>query len=135
MICFVDTSAFLAVLDKNDDHHIKAKTIWLELLKNKTQFVTTNFVLLETIAILQNRIGIDAVQAFNHAIYPLLDIIWIDKHLHDNGVSSVLIAGRKKLSLVDCISFNVMRQRDLQSVFTFDKHFSQQGFQTVQPAC
>ena len=131
MKCFVDTSAFIAILDKNDDHHARAKMAWLRLLKEKCEFVTTNFVLLETIAIIQHRIGIDAVQAFNSAIYPLLNIVWIDKNTHDNGINSVLVAGRKKLSLVDCISFNVMRQTDLQHEFTFDKHFSQQGFKTT----
>ena len=131
MKCFIDTSAFIAILDKNDDHHVNAKTAWLRLLKQKAEFVTTDFILLETIAIIQHRIGINAVQAFNSDVYPLLEIVWIDKTLYNNGVNSVLIAGRKKLSLVDCISFNVMRQRELQYAFTFDKHFRQQGFKTV----
>jgi predicted nucleic acid-binding protein len=34
----------------------------------------------------------------------------------------------KRYSLVDCISMNVMRQRDIQEILTSDRHFSQEGF-------
>jgi len=34
----------------------------------------------------------------------------------------------KHYSLVDCISMNVMRQKDVQEVLTNDRHFSQEGF-------
>ena len=37
----------------------------------------------------------------------------------------------KQYSLVDCISMNVMRQRDVQEVLTIDRHFSQEGFVTL----
>ncbi len=131
MICFVDTSAFIAILDKDDNYHAKARVAWTGLLEQKADLITTSGILLETVAIIQHRMGINAVKAFNSAIYPLLEVVWIDKDLHDVGVNSVLLAGRKKLSLVDCISFNVMRQRELQYAFTFDKHFRQQGFKSV----
>ena len=34
----------------------------------------------------------------------------------------------KQYSLVDCISMNVMRQKDIQEILTNDQHFSQEGF-------
>ena len=34
----------------------------------------------------------------------------------------------KQYSLVDCISMNVMRQKQIQEVLTHDRHFSQEGF-------
>ena len=34
----------------------------------------------------------------------------------------------KQYSLVDCISMNVMRRRQIQEVLTHDRHFSQEGF-------
>ena len=131
MICFVDTSAFLAVLDKDDRHHVDAKAKWINLLKEKATLVTTNYVLVEMFAVLQHRMGIESVRLFNEDIYPILDVEWIDKILHEKGISSVLTAGRKRLSLVDCVSFDVMRHRGLQYAFAFDKHFRQQGFKTV----
>jgi predicted nucleic acid-binding protein len=34
----------------------------------------------------------------------------------------------KQYSLADCISMNVMRQRQIQAVLTSDRHFAQEGF-------
>ncbi len=42
--------------------------------------------------------------------------------------SALLAANRRQLSLVDCVSFVVCRQRQLEQVFAFDTHFSEQGF-------
>ena len=32
---------------------------------------------------------------------------------------------------VNCVSFEIMRQRGLRRVFAFDKHFEEQGFDVV----
>ena len=45
----------------------------------------------------------------------------------------VLTAQRKKLSIVDCASFLIMREQGVSEAFTFDKHFGEQGF-TVVPS-
>ena len=58
-----------------------------------------------------------------------MNVEWVDKTLHERAVASVATAGRKKLSLVDCLSFDVMRQRGLHLVFSFDRHFKEQGFE------
>ena len=43
-------------------------------------------------------------------------------------VHGLLDAGRRKLSLVDCLSFAVMREMGIREVFVFDQHFAEQGF-------
>ncbi len=43
----------------------------------------------------------------------------------------LLSAGRRKLSLVDCTSYEIMRQYNLEQVFTYDPHFSEQGFDVI----
>jgi predicted nucleic acid-binding protein len=37
----------------------------------------------------------------------------------------------KEYSLADCISMNVMRQREIQDVLTNDRHFAQEGFKRL----
>jgi predicted nucleic acid-binding protein len=37
----------------------------------------------------------------------------------------------KGYSLVDCISFVVMRERGVIDVFTHDRHFEQEGFRRL----
>jgi uncharacterized protein len=131
MTCFVDTSAFLAVLARDDDNHNRAKLTWITLLEQRIPLLTSSFVLLETTAILQHRIGMDAVRIFHHDIYPILAIEWVNSTLHEKGLGGILIAGRRNLSLVDCISFEVIRQHGIRRVFAFDKHFKEQGYDVI----
>jgi len=129
--CFVDSSAFLAVLGKDDDNHVRARATWGNLLEGRSPLVTSSYVLAETLAILQHRMGMDAVRVFHHDIYPVLTIEWIADVLHEKGAGGVLAARRRDLSLVDCVSFEVMRQRGIRQVFAFDRHFAEQGFDVV----
>jgi predicted nucleic acid-binding protein len=50
---------------------------------------------------------------------------------HRAGVTALLTAGRRELSLVDCVSFVVMRQLNLKNAFAFDRDFLAQGFETL----
>ena len=110
--------------------HREARREWESLLPS-ARLVTTNYVLLETAALLQNRIGLDAVRAFAADVLPILDVEWVDEPRHRAALESVLTANRRGLSLVDCLSFQVMRELGLEKVFCFDAHFGEQGFQTV----
>ena len=51
MRIFVDTSAFYALLDWDDRNHQKAKKKWVEILEATPASVTTNYVLLEMLAL------------------------------------------------------------------------------------
>jgi predicted nucleic acid-binding protein len=91
-------------------------------------------MVVETFALLQRRMGIDAVAAFWEEICPALTIHWVDESTHRAAAAALLAAGRRKLSLVDCVSFEVMRQTGVERVFCFDPHFEQAGFTILSPA-
>jgi predicted nucleic acid-binding protein len=59
---------------------------------------------------------------------PVLTVDWVAAQDHDKGMGALLAADRRKLSLVDCISFDAMRRRGLRLAFAFDSHFHEQGF-------
>jgi predicted nucleic acid-binding protein len=128
---FVDTSAFIAVLDADDKHHQKAKAKWEELISQEVILVCSNYILVETVALIQHRLGIEAVRTFQQDIVPILTVEWVDEAEHQGGIAGVLAAGRKKLSLVDCVSFNLMRRLGINSAFAFDRHFGEQGFRCI----
>ncbi|GIK38725.1 MAG: DNA-binding protein [Chloroflexota bacterium] len=128
MRVFVDTSAIMAILHHNDKNHAPAKQGWERLINQDAILICTNYILLETCSLLQNRVGLVAVKAFEDSIVPLLNIEWVDEALHQAGVAVLLTANRRHLSLVDCISFETTRRLGLDAVFAFDQHFVEQGF-------
>jgi len=130
MTVFLDTSGLYAVFDRSDTNHSRAKIAWAEWLREGTVLLTNNYVLLEATALLQDRIGVAAVRALHEEVTPLLQVDWVNEEQYRSGVESILAAGRKKLSLVDCVSFQTMRKHGVRTAFCFDVHFREQGFVT-----
>jgi len=125
---FVDTSALIAVLHAGDDNHPQAATLFRGLIEKDEAFITTSYVLVETTALLQHRFGLQAVRSFQDDVSPLLDLVWVNAELHAEGMAALATAGRRDLSLVDCVSFACMRRHGLSRAFHFDRHFHDQGF-------
>ena len=131
MALFVETSALFAVFDADDQNHARARAVWVEVLGRRELLITTNYVVVESFALAQRRLGLDAVRALHTDVLPVLRVEWVDRPLHEAGVAALLTAGRRGLSLVDCVSFEVMRRLGLQTAFAFDQDFAEQGFQCV----
>ena len=132
MRVFVDTSAFLSILDRDDTHHEQASAIWLKLLdQENTMLYCTNYVLLESTALIQRRLGLSVLKSFQANAVPVLTVKWVDQTLHEAGMIAVLAANRRQLSLVDCVSFATMRELGIEHYFAFDQHFDEQGFTKI----
>ncbi len=125
---FVDTSAIYAILDQDDKEHNKAKATWVSVLDSGETLLTSNYVLVECCALAQHRLGLDAVRAIEDDLRPVLKVKWIDEPLHRIAMTASLAARRRKLSLVDCSSFALMRQLEVRKAFAFDQHFIEEGF-------
>ena len=128
---FVDTSALYAVLDRSDENHAAAKEKWADLLGGDEVLLVSNYVLVETAALVQHRLGMDALRSLCDDVLPAFSIHWITEAEHTQATQVLLSANRRQLSLVDCSSFQVMRQRSLRSAFAFDPHFKEQGFEIL----
>jgi predicted nucleic acid-binding protein len=125
---FVDTSYLYALLDQSDIKHTQASLLLHQLETDHSVLVTHNYVLIETSALIQNRLGIAALRSLYEDFIPILQVEWITQEQHGMAVEMALTAARKKLSVVDCASFIVMRQAGISSAFAFDHHFREQGF-------
>ncbi len=130
---FVDTSALLAVMDGGDFFHPKALEGWKQWLTEDVVLVSSNYVILETTALLQRRIGMEAVALFYEDILPVIQVEWVVPDIHRSAVAALLAARRQDLSLVDCTSFELMRRLGLRTAFSFDWHFAEQGFEVLPP--
>jgi predicted nucleic acid-binding protein len=127
-VVFVDTSGFHALLDADDQYHPVAGETWKTLLTGSGRLLTSNYVVVETCALLQRRLGMDAVKVFRDDILPAVEVEWVTPRNHEIGLTALIAASRRKLSLVDCISFVVMREHRCLEAFAFDAHFREEGF-------
>ncbi len=134
MTVFVDTSALLAVLDADDAGHARAARVWAQLLEDDEPLVTTNYVLVEVYALVQRRLGLEAVRLLATDFAPLLEVQWVDETTHAAALGALLAAGQRGLSLVDCTSFEVMRRSGVRRAFAIDADFGRQGLEVLPPS-
>jgi len=131
MSVFVDTSALLAVLDRDDERHAAAKQAWEGLRDRAEVPVCHNYILVEASAVLGRRFGLDALRVFGRDIVPVLKVIWVTRDIHEAAVGAQLAAGKRGLSLVDCATFEVMRRSGLRTAFAYDPHFREYGYDVI----
>ncbi len=128
---FIDTSALYALVATEDKYHRRAVLLWQSLADGDDSPITTNYILTECFAIVQNRLGLEFVRYLHEEVVPALEVLWLDKEHHDSALEQVLSANRRNLSLVDCSSFDTMRRLGIETAFTFDPHFREQGFSVI----
>ena len=129
MTCFADTSGFIAIGNTSDPNHAVAARIWHSLKRQNALVLTTSYVIVETVALLQNRFGIGAVRTFYEELLPVVTVEWVDPTTHAAALNAVMVGGRRGPSMVDCASFEVMRTRRIRSALAFDHHFTELGYQ------
>lgn len=130
MVAFVDTSALYAFVDRDAAEH-RAAVRTLGGLIGDEPLRTHSYVLVETNALVQHRIGMAAVRQLTEEVQPALDVRWVDAELHQVAVAALLAADRRRVSLVDWTSFELMRQERIDRAFAFDDDFATQGFEVV----
>jgi predicted nucleic acid-binding protein len=124
---FLDTSAIYAMADKSDPNHSAACEAFEAALKEGERFVTHNYVLLESVALLQSRLGLDLALLFLEEA-KAFEIEWVDEALHTEAKGELERIGRRQVSFVDCLSFVVMRRNGVETALAFDPDFAEQGF-------
>ncbi|MGI8470536.1 MAG: type II toxin-antitoxin system VapC family toxin [Pyrinomonadaceae bacterium] len=133
-IYFADTSYWLALELNDDQNHERALTHWQNLVKTTFAIITTSYIFDEIITYLNSRSRHEkAVEVGeNLLLSSKIELVHIDEDLFFEGWTMFQKYKDKSYSLTDCISFLVMRQKDLETALTFDKHFVQAGF-TIEP--
>lgn len=128
---FVDTSGAYALLDATDPHHGQSKAAFLRAEREHWPLLTTSYVVHESWALIQARLGWDATCAWRDKLVTRCEIVWIDARLHALGEARCRQARERRLSLTDCVSIEVMQQRTIEVYIGNDEHFERAGFRSV----
>ena len=131
MSVFADTSGLYALLVGSEDGHADLVQAFRNVLAGNRPLRTTSYVLIETIALLQSRVGLEPVRDFDEHVFPMLSVEWVSEDLYSRGARRLSMANRRRLSLVDCVSFEFMRQQGISDVLGFDRHFEEAGYRLL----
>ncbi len=131
MRLFVDTSAWLALNDKNDQYHNKAAVKSIEIKKHKIELITSEYIIDESITLIRYRVSHRAAVIFGDSLINsnIVTIIDVTGENRINAWEMFKKYEDKELSFTDCISFVLMKNLKLNKTFTFDEHFKQLGFE------
>lgn len=130
MTVLVDTSALYALLDRTDDSHPAARSILAALAAADERLVTHSYIVVEAFALTQRRLGDEAARRLALDLMPVVAVTWVGQALHERAVSA-LLAVSSRVSLVDRVSFELMREEGIDRAFAFDDEFETAGFRLL----
>jgi predicted nucleic acid-binding protein len=130
MKLFADTGAWCALYDRSDIHHARTSAFLKELKSQKTQLITSDYVLDESLTLLRFRVGHKEAVEFGRWVLqsPLVKLINVDEKIWQAAWEIFVRYDDKDFSFTDCTSFTIMRQLGLRNAFAFDHDFEQAGF-------
>ena len=130
MILFGDSAGWLAMYDVRDKYHLAAYRSFHALLDQRVSFLVTDFVIAETLTLMQGRLGHRKTVEFGEWLLnaPQVQQVRLDIDLWNEAWHLFKKYDDKEFSFTDCTSFVVMRREHVVDAFTFDHHFTQMGF-------
>lgn len=131
MRVFVDTSAFLALIDSNDKNNSTAIEKWDHLVELDSVLLSHNYIAVETIALVQNRFGMDPLEPLVERIFPAVKFKWIDKDFHETVLKQHCRRSSKSISFVDSVSFQFLEEESISRAFVFDSDFKQEDLEIL----
>jgi predicted nucleic acid-binding protein len=127
---FVDTVAWLALVNKSEDLHGAARIVRDQLIQQKAKLITTDFVVVEIANSLARlplrgvaRKLIDFIRTSD-----TVELVTISPELFEKAYQLYCSRDDKEWGLTDCTSFVVMEMMRMNRAFTADRHFEQAGF-------
>ncbi|SRR6266700_3953326 len=124
---------FFALWDAADEHHTRALRLQSELARRRRQFLTSDYIVDETVTLLLVRHSHTAASDFLQTVTTTewLQLEWVDSDRFHAAANLFIRHHDKEWSFTDCVSFVLMRELGVQDSFTTDHHFRQAGFNAL----
>lgn len=132
---FADTSGWANFFVRSEPFYQLSVRIMRQWHATGSRLVTTNYILLELVALMTSPLRIPRPQQLKtiEAIHAAswVELVHIDPTLHDEAWRLLTKRPDKDWSLVDCSSMVVMARRGIDQAFTSDHHFEQAGYTRI----
>lgn len=130
---FADTSGFFALWDTSDEYHRAAVRLQQEFNAKKRRFVTSDYIVDETVTMLMVRHSREAAADFLQTINrtAVVRMEWIGPERFHKAVELFERHEDKEWSFTDCTSFALMRELGIREALTADQYFRQAGFASL----
>ena len=129
MTLFVDTSAILALVDRDDPAN--AGVVAAFALGRSESLATHAYVVVETLAVARRRYGPRVAADLIDRVFPAIEVSPVDAVLHADAVRAFRNAIESSVSLVDRTSFAFMRREGIDRAIALDADFRTAGFSTL----
>jgi predicted nucleic acid-binding protein len=120
----VDTSGFYAAIDSTDSQHARATGLFRQAEAEAWLLLTHSYIVHETWALIQARLGWEAVEKWQRVLLVRCEVVWVDEALHALGAARCRQARERRLSLTDCVSLELMHRENLREVLAYDAHLA-----------
>ena len=129
-LTFVDASGWIPLVNANDTLHPQSVRLFQQRLKEGGGFVTSSVVLLEVgnwlSPIPLRRLASGLLERIEHS--ERIQVVELTPELYRKGWRLYSERTDKGWGVIDCISFTIMRERNIAEALTGDRHFQQAGF-------
>ena len=132
-LILLDTSGLVGLFDRRDGRHADARAAWSRVRRAAAPLLVTDLIVAETVTLLRRRAGhAVAVRAGDRLMSgDVAEMVVADAELLEKGWLLFRAYHDEVLSLTDCGSFALMKQRRIAQAFAFDDDFRAAGFRLV----
>lgn len=134
---FVDTGAWIALLNRRDQYHRNAVNLLGSLLQQQIRLLTTDFVIDETVTRIRYDTNHSLAVEFLNRIDLLIEaeiltVVQIDETVFTEAKMLFCQYDSARLSFTDCTSFVICRANNITKAFAFDRHFQMMRIDLLQ---
>ena len=128
---FVDTSAYYAATDAHDASHGRVVIAMRNLVTARHRFVTTNFVLADTHALLLTRLNRSVAASALEELRASQTIVRVRAKDEARAEDIIATYDDRNFTFTDGLSFAVMERPGIVRAFSLDHHFTQDGWHLI----
>ncbi|MDO9534835.1 MAG: PIN domain-containing protein [Bacillota bacterium] len=132
---FIDTSAWIMLLNKSEGFHEDASSIYNDMLESVFP-VTSNMVIGETYTWLRKKVGFAPAFSYLSALdrkerLRQIAVMYSDAILEKEAVNILAQFKDQSFSFADAVSFALMQKKGIRKAFAYDRHFVVAGFELI----